>query len=186
MTADFDYGEYVDSEGPGDNLLAQLAGLAAEQQEAEAEVARLEEALNAAKAALRDISEHRLPELMEEAQMDSFKTKDGLSITVKSVIRAGIPAKNPAPALAWLEDNGHGSLVKREFKIDFGKDEDAWANKFQADLQKRKKAVRCNIKKSVHPQTLQAFIRERLEAGDDIPMALFGAVQQKFTKVEVK
>ena len=181
-----DYSEYLDDDAPGDNVLAMLSGLANAQQEKELEIAQLEEALTKAKAELRDISEHRLPELMEEVGMESFTTKDGLKITVRDVIRAGIPAKNPQPAFNWLEENGHGRLVKREFKIDFGKDEEAWANKFQSDLQKRKKPLRCNIKKSVHPQTLQAFIRERLEAGEDIPLDIFGAIRQKFTKVEVK
>ena len=30
-------------------------------------------------------------------------------------------------------------------------------------------------KRDVHPSTLKAFVRERVEAGDDFPMDLFGA-----------
>lgn len=182
--ADFDYSGYKDDE-VGGNLLAQLSGLAAEQKEAEAAVVRAEEELKKAKARLRDVSEHKLPELMDEIGMEEFTTKDGIKIKVGEVIRASIPATTQAQAHAWLEENGRGAIIKRNFTIEFGKGEDAWAKKFQADLAKRKKPLRSTVKQAVHPQTLQAALRELLEDGADVPLDLFGAHRQRFTRIKL-
>lgn len=179
----FDYSDHKD--GPGDNLLAQLSGLALDQKRAEAEVARLEEALRKAKETLKDISEHRMPALMDEAEMSEFKTKDGIKIKIKETIRASIKDENAAKAFAWLEEHEHGNLIKREFKIEFGKDEESWAKRFQSDLAKRKKPLKHTLKRSVHPQTLSAFITEQLREGVDVPLATFGAFRQRASEINL-
>lgn len=184
QTDTFDYSEFKD--GPGDNLLARLSGLALDQKRAEAEVARLEEELKTAQARLRDIAEHQLPALMDEAEMSEFTTKDGIKISVKEVIRGSIPASNASKAFAWLEEHGHDNLIKREFKIEFGKDEEAWAKKFARDLAKRKRPLKVQLKRTVNPRTLQAFVREQLEEGVDIPLNLFGVFRQRFSKIDFK
>lgn len=177
----YDYGK--DSSALGDNALARIAGLAQDQIKAEAEVARLEEELKAAQAKLKDISQFKLPELLAEVGMSEFKLKDGTKISVKEDVRASIPKSDSQPAFDWLESHGSGALIKREIKISFGKGEEAWAKKFMADLAKRKKPVKAENKMTVHPQTLQAFIREQLEKGETVPLDIFGAFIQKFTKV---
>lgn len=179
-----DYSEFKD--GPGDNILAQIASKAKEQVAAEAKVARLEEQLKEAQAELRMIAEQELPALMDAAEQVKLTTKDGIEIQVAEAIRANIPEANKDKAFSWLEDNNHGRLIKREFKIEFGKDEEAWANKFERDLAKRKKPLRVSRKKAVNPQTLSAFVREQLAEGVSLPMDLLGVFRQRFTKVKVK
>ena len=179
-----DYSEYKD--GPGDNLLARLSGLAQEQRDAEIAVEQAEEALQKAKDNLRTIRERKLPELMDEAEMTEFTTKDGLKIKVSEQIRAGIPKAKAAQAIKWLEDNGHENLVKRQFVIEFGKDEEGWAKRFAADLKRRKRPLNTKTDRKVHPQTLAAFVREQLQEGVDIPQDLLGVHRQKVSKVEVK
>ena len=39
---------------------------------------------------------------------------------------------------------------------------------------------------AVNPQTLQAFVRQSLEAGEKIPMDLLGVYRQRQAKVKVK
>lgn len=180
----FDYSDFKD--GPGDNLLAQIGATAQEQKRAEAEVARLEEALTKAKENLRDIAERRLPELMDAAEAADFTTKDGLKVVIAETIRGSIPKANEARAFKWLEDHDHPHLIKRQFTIEFGKDQEAWAKKFEGDLAKRKKPLNVKRKNSVHPATLQSFIREQLEKGVDIPLDVFGAFRQRVAKVIVK
>lgn len=185
-TVDLDYSEFQDTPGPGDNIMAQLGGLAKEQLDAEAEVARLEEELRKAQEKVKDISEHRLPTLMEEAKMESFVTSDGLKITLREIIRASIPEAGSEKAFDWLEDNGQGAMIKRQFVIEFGKSEDKWADKFERDLKARKRQLNVKRKKSVHSSTLSAFIREQLEEGVPIDMRMFGAFRQRHSKVETK
>lgn len=179
-----DYSDFKD--GPGDNLLARLSGLALDQKQAEAEVERLAEELKQAQNKLRDISEHQLPALMDEAEMKVCQTRDGITIKVVEKIRGSIPAPTAAKAFAWLEEHGHGNLIKREVKIEFGRDEEAWAKKFMADLAKRKKPLKHELKRGVHPSTLASFVTEQLQEGVDIPLETFGVFRQRSTKIEFK
>lgn len=178
----FDYSEF--RPGPGDNVLAQISAVALEQKQAEAEVARCEEALKAAQNKLKDISEKRLPELMDAAQQTLLITADGIKVKVIQKIRGSIPKGREGPAFSWLEEHGHDDLIKREFKIQFGKEDQAWAKKFEADLRKRKKPVNVARHDTIHPSTLASFVTEQLEAGVDIPLEKFGVHRQRSTKIE--
>jgi hypothetical protein len=168
----------------GDNLLAQISVTALEQKEAEAEVERCEEALKAAQNKLRLISEKTLPELMDEAEMTTCETRDGIVVKVQEKIRGSLPKGREKPAFAWLEEHGHDDLVKRQFKIEFGKDDQAWAKKFEADLRKRKKPVAVTRSDTIHPSTLASFVTEQLQQGVDIPLDTFGVFRQRSTKIE--
>lgn len=179
-----DYSDFKD--GPGDNLLARISGLALDQKQAEADVARLEEELKAAQAKLRDIAEHQLPALMDEAEMKICQTRDGITVKVVEKIRGSIPAATAPKAFAWLEEHGHGNLIKREVKVEFGRDEEAWAKKFLADLAKRKKPLKHELKRAVHPSTLASFVTEQLQEGVDIPLDTFGVYRQRSAKIEFK
>lgn len=158
----------------GDNAMAQLQGLAEEQSSAEAEVLRLEQELEKARKKLADVQEHRLPELMKELGLKTFETATGLKIKIKESIHAGISKEREATAFAWLDANGAGKLIKRQFICSFGKEDEAWAKKFARDLAQRKKKVDVIEKKSVHPSTLRVFVAEQLEKGVDIPLETFG------------
>lgn len=171
----------------GDNMMARISGLAGDQAHAEARVLSLSEELKEAKEIVRHISENQMPELMEEAGMEEFTTSDGLvRIQIKGVIRGSIPKATEEVAFKWLEEHGDGELIKRQFTIDFGKGDDKWADKFERDLRQRKRPLNVRRKKAVHPQTLVAFVRERLEQGIPIPMNVFGVHRQRFSKVTVK
>ena len=184
MTQEYDYSEFQSK--VGDNLLARLSGLALDQKKAEAEVARLEEELKKAQANLRDIAEHQIPSLMEEVGMKEFITEEGVKIKVVEKIRGSIPEANAEKAFAWLEKMEYDNIVKREFKITFGKEEEDWARKFESDLKKRKKKLNFVVKRGIHPSTLASFVSELLKEGVDIPLDLFGVYRQRLSKIEYK
>ena len=187
MSNTYDYSDYRDDRvEPGANILARLSGLVDDQLHAEARVARLEQELQQAKETLRHISENQLPALMEEAQMDAFTTQSGAVVKIDQRIRGSIPKATEAQAFAWLEEHGHERLIKRQFVVEFGKEEDKWADKFERDLAQRKRPLAVKRKKTVAPQTLQSFVRGQLEEGVVIPMDTFGVFRQRFAKVKVK
>lgn len=179
-----DYGEFRD--GPGDNLLGSIRAVARRLKSEEAEVARLEEALQKAKERMRHTAEHELPGLMETAGMAKFALEEGTEIVVHEVLRGSIPKSRADEAHAWLEEHNSGGLIKREVVIEFDRGEEGWAKKFLADLAKRKKPVRSQVKKNVHPQTLLAYLREKLGNGEPVPLDLFGVFRQRVAKVEMK
>lgn len=172
--------------GPGDNILASLSALALEQKRAEVAVAKAEEALALATAELKRISEQTIPDLMDVAKMEEYTTSDGIKIKIGVKIRGSIPKATEAQAFQWLMDQKHDDLIKREFKIQFGKNEEAWAKKFLADLQKRKRPLAFELKRTVHSSTLASFVKGQLETGVDFPMDIFGVYRQRASTIEVK
>ncbi len=182
-----DYSEW-ESQEPGGNLMARIEGLAQEQLDAQARVEVLELQLAEAKAAMVLVSEKKLPNLLEEAQLGKSKivTPGGLVIKLSEAIRGSIPKGHEDEAHKWLEDNDNGGLIKRTVTIDFNKDQESWAAKFMRDCAQRKKPLNLKIKRAVHAGTLKAFIKTSLEAGVPIPLDVFGAFRQKFTSVKVK
>lgn len=181
----FDYSEFKDDVKIGDNVLAQLTGLVQDLAHSEARAAKLEEELKQAQEKSRHLKENLLPELLEQVGMTSFETPDFV-VGLKDEIFGSIPKAQEDTAFKWLEEHGHENLIKRQFVIDFGKDEEAWAKKFQADLAKRKKKVNSKTKRTVHPQTLRAFIREQMETGTAIPLDVFGVHRRKVASIKVK
>jgi hypothetical protein len=55
----------------------------------------------------------------------------------------------------------------------FGKGDDDLAASFRNMAEQQ--GYDAQQKTEVHPQTLRAFVKERVEAGDEFPMELFGA-----------
>lgn len=187
MSDQYNYDDVkADARGPGDNILAAISSLALDQKRAEVAVAKAEEALALAVADLKRISERELPDLMDKAEMQTTTTKDGIKVTIGEKIRGSIPKPNEEKAFAWLKENGHDDLIKREFKIQFGKTEEVWAKKFLADLNKRKRPLAYELKRTVHTSTLSSFVKGQLEAGVEFPMDIFGVFRQRSSVIEVK
>jgi hypothetical protein len=167
--------------GPNSGDLEELALLAERLQEADLEVARAEEALRRAQKIQSDLAEHQIPEKMDEVGVETFRTKSGFTISVKETIRASIPAARKDEAFQWLEDHGHGGLIKRTVVVGFDREEEAQARNLVQQLGSEFENVKTDRK--VEPSTLRAFIAERLRAEEDIPLALFGAYRQRVAKV---
>lgn len=176
-----------DDPGKEDSELEKIAKLADAQEQAEAKVEALTLELSKAQSALADIAEKQLPELMASLGLDEVKTSNGLKVKIKSTMRASIPQEDlekQTNAFSWLEGNGHEHLIKREIKIQFGRGDTAWANKFEADMKRRKKPLVWDRKMTVHAKTLASFITSELEKGTEVPMTLFNAFAQKYSKIE--
>lgn len=161
-----------------------IINLAQAQLKAEQLVEKLEEDLASAKENLCDISENQLPEKMEQLGLPSFTTNDGITIKIKEEIRANISEERKPPAHDWLEKNGYGALIKSEVVTPFGRDEIQQANELVTTLQKQGRLA--NLKRGVNFQTLQAFVREQLAKGKDIPIDLFGVNRKHISKVSIK
>ena len=182
--ASYDYSEYEDAPS-GDNAMAALRDLAMQQKEAEAEVARCEDALKDAKETLRAISEQKLPELMDELGIPTFATKDGLKISIRETVHASMGRSDAEKerGLDWLETHGHGAIIKRTVEVPFGRGQDQEANSLRDDL--RSKGLRATFERRVESATLRAFVTEMLESGADIPLETFKVHRSRQSKVEV-
>lgn len=163
------------------DLLAQLTMLANAMVAKEREIEERELALLASKADLRAISEEHIPGLMMEIGVKALTLEDGTSVTVKNDVSASIPAERKEEAFKWLEDNGFGGLIKTEVLVVFGREELEKAVEFYNGLIEQ--GLQPELKRAVHWQTLNAFLREQIEKMPQnieeqkpvVPLETFGA-----------
>lgn len=137
-----DYSGYGQTQAAGSDLEL-LSGLGLRLQELEKEIAEAEARLNVLQAQAREISWKQIPELMDSLNMSKFVLKDGGEITVKQDLRVSLPAspERRQEVMTWLNENGAEALIRRAFEIQFGKGDEAWAEKFERDCKQRKRPL---------------------------------------------
>lgn len=168
---------------PSDNELKSVVGLAREQYQLERDIEKLEEQLKEKREQLKNVAERELPQLMTEIGLSGYTLKDGTQLALQETVYAS-PTKDNLPAVhQWLEEHGSGDIIKRKFVIQFNKEDERWAKKFQRDLDQRKRPLDTTVDRAVHPQTLQKFVRESLVAGVNLPEDIFGIYKKKTTKL---
>jgi len=139
----------------------------------EMEVADLERQFKESKKELLRLTDEELPASMAEMGLASFTLDDGSTIDVKPTYGASILVANREKAYDWLRDHGYDDIIKNNVAVSFGRGEDDMAGVFKALAEKEGYSAQQDT--SIHSQTLRAFVRERIEAGDEFPMDLFGA-----------
>lgn len=153
--------------------LKTIAELAEKIQSQEQQIANTEEDLKKQKEELRKLQNEELPMLMQEIGFKKFELEDGSSVNIKEIYAGSISQANKEKAFNWLRENKFDDIIKNTVTTAFGKGEDTAAKNFM-DIAEQ--AGYTPIQKTeVHPQTLKAFIKERVEGGDEFPMELFGA-----------
>ena len=150
-----------------------VARLANEAAALEEKIFDAEQRLKAHKKALYEITDQRLPEALEEMGLQKFTLTDGSEISIKPIYAASIPKDKKEEAFKWLRDHDFGDLVKNNVTVTFGRGEDEPAKDF-VNLCGSKGFVPSQHEK-VEPMTLKAWLRERVETGDAVPLDLFGA-----------
>ena len=153
--------------------LRSMAEVARAIRDKEAEIESLEKTLKARKEALRKQSEEELPSMMAEIGVNSFELDDGSKVSVRDLYGGHISVANRDAAYVWLRENGFDDIIKNTLSIVFGRGEDQKADHFMKILEGHGLLPEQNT--GVHPSTLKAWIKERMEAGDNFPMDLFGA-----------
>jgi len=153
--------------------LTTVAGMARAIRDKEKAVATLEQTLKEEKKALLKMTDEDLPTMLAEIGLASMKLDDGSEVTVKQTYGASILVDNRPAAYDWLRDHGYDDIIKNTVACQFGRGEDDQASAFKAIAEKQ--GYLAEQKTEIHPQTLRAFVKERVESGDEFPMELFGA-----------
>jgi len=153
--------------------LGSVAKIAKEIAAKEAWVADIEDQLKTAKQQLLKLTDEDLPTLLAELGLSKFTLDDGSEVTVKQTFGASIRTDRKSEAFDWLRQNGYDDIIKNTVACKFGRGEDGLAETFIDVASKAGFAV--DQKTEVHPQTLRAFVKERVESGDEFPMEMFGA-----------
>jgi hypothetical protein len=139
----------------------------------EAEIGELEDLLKSKKEELRRQSEEELPSMMAELGINSFELDDGSKVTVRDLYGGYISVPNRDAAYEWLRENNYDDIIKNIIAVQFGRGEDQKAEHYLKILEGHGLLPEQNT--SIHPSTLKAWVKERMENGDQFPMDLFGA-----------
>ena len=143
-----------------------------------------EELLKDKKKKLERISGEVIPTLLSEMGLSSLKLADGSAVDVKPYYAANISLKNREAAYNWLRSNGLGDIIKNEITVSFGMNEDNKAADY-ANLAKGQ-GFQPTQKLKVEPMTLKALVRERVEAGKEMPTDIFNVFVGNRTKLTRK
>ena len=136
------------------------------------------------KKELEHVSGEIIPTMMSEMGLSHLKLIDGSSVDVKPNYSANITIANREAAFNWLRNNGLGDIIKNEISVSFGRNEDNKAADYAALAQER--GFQPTQKLKVEPMTLKALVRERIEAGKDMPTELFNVFVGNKTTIKRK
>ena len=148
------------------------------------EVNFVEEQLKQKKKNLEHLSGEVIPTMMSEMGLSHLKLMDGSSVDVKPFYSANITVANKEKAFKWLRDNGLGDIIKNEISVSFGRNEDNKAADYAALAEER--GFQPTQKLKVEPMTLKALVRERLEAGKEMPTEIFNVFVGNKTTIKRK
>lgn len=146
---------------PTNDTLTEVSELAQRRQAKALEIERLEEELKVASAELRELDDKLIPDAMATMGLQSFALEDGTKLEVVDVVDPYVKEEDRPAFFEWLAENGFGDLVKHQVVATFGKGEAEEAENAMRALAQA--GVAYEDKESVHPQTLKAWTRERIE-----------------------
>ena len=144
----------------------------------------LNQEIEKAEKDLKHLSGEVIPTMMSEMGLSHLKLMDGSSVDVKPNYSANITIANREAAFNWLRNNGLGDIIKNEILVSFGRNEDNKAADYAALAQER--GFQPTQKLKVEPMTLKALVRERIEAGKEMPTELFNVFVGNKTTIKRK
>ena len=147
----------------------------------EDEIANAEKSVSKLKEQAKTLSQFEIPVMMEEMHITKLKLKDGESVEIKKIYGASIPQENQEAAFTWLRNNGLGDIIKNDITVTFGRGEDNKASEYATLAQGQ--GFEPVQKIGVHPQTLKAVVRERLESGQEMPSDIIKTYAGNSTKI---
>jgi hypothetical protein len=155
-----------------DDQVTGIAALARRAKTLEKEISEIEETLNERAEQYRKLTEQTIPEAMAETGMKKFVMEDGSMIDIKPYYGASIPRARQAEAYQWLRDHGFDDIIKNTISVRFGRGEDELSVRLLNLLGTQ--GYPAEQAQKVEPQTLKAWVKERVEKGEVVDTELFG------------
>ena len=85
-------------------------------------------------------------------------------------------------AFDWLRQNNLDDIIKNDVVVSFGKGEDNVAGHCVGLLEEQ--GFTPETKTYVHPSTLKAFVKERIQSGKPIDLDMFGAFVSNVAEIK--
>lgn len=139
--------------------------------------------LDELKERFRVLSEETIPDTFTELGISTLTLDDGSKVSCKEDVRISIPKENMQEAMAWLDANGFGDMIKTDVKISFPRGSKDRALAVAAQLQGVYNLENVSFSETVAPATLKAW-SNHLTDNSIIPENLFNVY--RYTKTTVK
>jgi hypothetical protein len=169
---------------PRNIQLSELTELAEQLAELDTSIVAKEEEVSTLKQQRKTIAEEHLPQLMEQAGVNTLELSDGRKIAIQEFVDARI--KDPNTAFDWLRETNNESIIKNQITLSLGRNEDALAQEIMNKIQREYGDVQVDNRISVHNMTLKSFCKEALdnpELAETLPKQAFGIYEGKRAKV---
>lgn len=151
---------------------SRLSGLIRDSLDIDQKISEAEQYLKDLKFRKRKINEEDIPALMQEMDVDSL-TVGGNKVALRQFVHARISENNREEAFAWLRSVGEGDIIKHDVTVSFNTGQDNLAGSVVEGL-RQEYGLNPAQKTHVHPQTLKAWVKNRIESGQDIDFDMFG------------
>jgi hypothetical protein len=180
--AGMDYGE--DSRTPTNEETGNLFALVKELVTMDVEIADLEEQLKEAKRVRKELAEERIPAVMEDVGMEvgeGISLKDGRWLLLEEAVHTSITKANQAAAFKWLDENGHGGMIKRAVVVSFNRDQEEEARELQNSIRNSYPGVKEEGR--IESSTLKAWGRQMHDEEVELPPSI-SVHAQKVAKIK--
>ena len=147
-------------------------------------IEQAEASLSALTKRLHALRSVKIPDLMAEAGIgDVFSIASGHTIKISQFVSGSIPKEEERRRVAMLVLAQHGgdALIKTEVSMAFPKGESDQAFALAAWLKLEGYAP--SVKLDVNAMSLQAFAREKLREGEDLPLETLGLISGNIAKI---
>lgn len=183
-----DYSDFDVITTPNEGQLKSISELAEEAHSLMKLIDELEASLKVHKAELMTLTHKALPDALAAAGTSSFTTTNGVKVSIKEIMQGTLPKDEAkrAAALNWIANHGGQAIIKSELIAEFEKGSGNLQRKNQAAEALANLGVTFQDKESIHPQTLCAFAREKVQNGEEVPTEMLGLYAGRMAKIEVK
>lgn len=128
----------------------------------------LRERIEKGEALLKDLKKQEaklsgeiIPSIMDELGFSSIKTPEGQEVSYKPFYSGKIRPESEDMAFDWIEENGHGGVIKGQMIVDYRREARDEVMNLKAALEEDGWGT--TIKLGVHHSTLRALFRELIE-----------------------
>lgn len=158
---------YADSLEVNENAVRDLQSLAQHALDLQSEIESLQAQAADRQKELTQLLQHKMPERLLAAGVSRLDLRSGHVIELKDIVTGSLPKdeERRRRALELLRKKGHGDLIKGEMSVTIEKGKDNVAHEAAAQLEQL--GFHPEFSSTVHPQTLQAWARERYASDDE-------------------
>lgn len=166
-----------------DITLNQVSALLATYKQLQETIELKTKELDELKEQFRVISEETIPDTLAELGISTLTLEDGTKVSYKADVRISIPKENVPEAMAWLDENGFGDMIKTDVKISYPRGNKDQAYTMAEQLQSTYKLDNISLAETVAPATLKAWANH-LADNSIIPEHLFSVYRYNKTIIK--